>query len=76
MTKPIEIVAKALKVVDSCTNLDHISMLNNYIDLAKKQILKKKCTKNYLLATTIQRAAHYKVMGLLKLKELGFDERR
>jgi hypothetical protein len=76
MPKPIEIAAKALKVIDSCTNLDHVLMLNKYVDLANKQILKKNCIQNCILATAIQRAAHYKVMDLIKLKELGFDERR
>ena len=75
MATPVEIVEKTLKVIDSCTNLDYILMMNEYVDLASKQILKKKCTKNYILATTIREAAHYKVIGLLKLKELEFDER-
>ena len=70
MAKPYKIVEKAIKVIESCDNLKYIQIMDNYIDLAVKQILKRKTAKNYQYADKIQIAGHYKAMNLIKQGEI------
>ena len=42
-----KIVEKTLKIIGSCAIIRHIQITENYVDLAVRQILKRKTAKNY-----------------------------
>jgi len=66
-TKPIDITCKAIRVIESCTSLKHIQMMDDYVDLACKRILRRGTPKNFEYATKVRTTAHYKFIGMLKM---------
>ena len=70
MNKTEKIVEKTLKIIASCVIMEHIQVAEKYIDLAVKQILKRKTAKNYQYADKVRTAGHYKAMDLIKQREI------
>lgn len=70
MNKQYKIAEKALKVIISCDSLKYVPMMDKYIDLAVKQILKRQTAENYQYAEKVLIAGHYKVFDLIKRREL------
>ena len=66
MNKTEKIVEKTLKIIASCVIMEHIQVAEKYIDLAVKQILKRKTAKNYQYAATILIALHHQTIPIIK----------
>jgi len=64
--KPIDITHKALCVIKSCSSLDHIQMMDDYVDLACRRILRRKTKKNYEYIKKIQSMAHQKTVDIVR----------
>jgi len=67
-----QIANKTINVIKSCNDFKYIQCMDDYVDLATAQILKRNTAESYRLATCIRRAAQYQFIALLKEKELKF----
>ena len=66
MNKTEKIVEKTLKIIASCVIMKHIQVAEKYVDLAIKQILKKRTSKNYNYATMIFMTLHHQTVHIIQ----------
>ena len=75
MNKTKKIVEKTLKIIASCVIMEHIQVAEKYIDLAVKQILKKRTRKNYNYTTMILMTLHYQTVHVIQQTIFNFERR-
>ena len=75
MNKTEKIVEKTLKIIASCVIMKHIQVAEKYVDLAIKQILKKRTSKNYNYATMILMTLHHQTVHVIQQTIFNFERR-